>query len=70
MSATGSMWMRQAAAQLKDLDGPLARASAGAGDLHAEAMELQEYVRQAAALAGDLAHRMQNAPPGAASPGD
>ena len=64
MSSTGSMWMRQAAAQLKDLDGPLVRASAGAGEFKVEAEALQASVHAAAAAAADLARRMQDAPAG------
>lgn len=60
MSDLAGRYMKQAAAQLEQLDGTLARATAGAGGFHDEAIAIQESVRAAARLASDLARRMRS----------
>ena len=60
MSDMAGRYMKQAAAQLEQLDGTLKRACSGAGDFEAEATAIQEAVRNAAQQAAGLAKRMRS----------
>ncbi len=60
MSDMAGRYMKQAAAQLEQLDGTLKRACSGAGDFEAEAVAIQESVRTAAQQAAELAKRMRS----------